>query len=106
VRALKAWREGRPPFGRALVFGTSSDRPDGLNNLTKRRLRKLEDKAGIPPYGGLRHYRISSWLQAGLEPAHVQKLAGHAALALTLSVYADLIPRGDDHRRVVDAELG
>jgi integrase len=59
VRALRAWRVAQPALitkdehgneirrPRAMVFGTRSDRPDGLGNLTGRVLEPLQLSAGV-----------------------------------------------------------
>jgi integrase len=106
ARALREWRLAQPG-GRSLVFGTARDKPDTLGNLTKRMLAPLERTAGVPHYGwhGLRHHRISSWLKAGLDPKHVQTLAGHAGLTMTMNVYGHFLPTDDADQRVAAAEL-
>jgi integrase len=105
VRAVKEWRLAQPP-GRALAFGTASDRPDMLGNLQRRLLDPLCVAAGVPRYTwhALRHYAISSWLAAGIDLKTVQAWAGHATLAMTLDTYGHLIPRTDDHQRIAAAE--
>jgi integrase len=107
ARALKEWRLAQPP-GRALVFGTAADKPDVLGNLQRRLLSPLEARAGIRRYGwhALRHYAISAWLAAGIDPKTAQHWAGHATLALTLDTYGHMIPRVDDHARIAAAERG
>ena len=107
TRALKEWRLAQPP-GRALVFGTASDRPDMLGNLQRRLLTPLCAAAGAPRYSwhSLRHYAISSWLASGIDLKTAQHWAGHATLALTLDTYGHLIPRTDDHARIAAAERG
>ena len=106
ARALKVWRLAQPA-GRSLVFGTAADKPDVLGNLQRRLLSPLEARAGIRHYGwhAFRHYAISAWLAAAIDPKRVQKWAGHATLTLTLDTYGHMIPRADDHARIADAEL-
>lgn len=127
ARALREWKLAQPP-GRALVFGTASDRPDMLSNLQRRLLAPLQVRASIvePVIDGagksvldengkpkmqakyawhaLRHYAISSWLASGVDLKTAQTWAGHATLALTLDTYGHLIPRTDDHARIAAAE--
>jgi integrase len=105
VQALREWRLAQPP-GRALLFGTGTDRPDMRNNLQRRLLTPLCALAGVPRYTwhGLRHYAISSWLAAHIDLKTVQHWAGHATLAMTLDTYGHLIPRDDDHQRIAAAE--
>jgi integrase len=103
--ALKAWKLAQAP-GRALVFGTGTDRPDMLGNLQHRLLEPLCTAAGVPRYTwhSLRHYAISSWLAALIDIKTVQHWAGHTTLAMTLDTYGHLIPRTDDHQRIAAAE--
>jgi integrase len=105
VRALKEWRIAQPP-GRSLVFGTATDRPDMLSNLQRRLLTPLCAAAGAKRYGwhSLRHFAISAWLAAGIDPKTSQTWAGHGSLTLTLNTYGHVIPRPDDHQRIAAAE--
>lgn len=50
----------------------------------------------------LRHFAVSCWIEAGLQPKAVQTFAGHSTLAMTMSVYGHLFP-SDDHGRAMDA---
>jgi integrase len=105
ARALREWKLAQPP-GRTLVFGTASDRPDMLGNLTRRLLAPLEAAAGVRRYGwhSLRHYAVSAWLRSGIDPKTAQLWAGHATLALTFDTYGHAIPSPDDHARIAAAE--
>jgi integrase len=107
AQALRAWKLAQPP-GRALVFGTGTDRPDSLPNILRRVLEPALAAAGVRRYGlhSFRHYAVSSWLAAGIDLKQCQRWAGHATLALTLDTYGDLLPRRDDHQRIADAERG
>ena len=77
-----------------------------LGNLQKRLLTPLCAAAGRPRYSWhrLRHYAISAWLAASIDPKTVQTWAGHRTLTLTLGTYGHLIPRPDDHQRIAAAE--
>jgi integrase len=105
AQALREWRLAQPP-GRALVFGTAKDRPDMLGNLQRRLLTPLAAKAGVPRYSwhGLRHYAVSAWLASGIDPKTAQSWAGHSTLMLTIDTYGHLVPRADDHARILAAE--
>jgi integrase len=46
AKALKAWKLAQP-HGRALLFGTGTDRPDMLGNLQHRLLSPLQIEAGV-----------------------------------------------------------
>ncbi len=97
VKALKEWKLAQPA-GRELVFGTGSDRPDGLPNLQRRVVEPLLAKTGVKHYGlhAFRHFAISSWLKTcGGDFKAVQVRAGHATLALTLDTYGHLLDAND-----------
>ena len=134
VEALRAWKVAQPPIvtkdedgsearrPRKLVFGTASDRPDGLPNIHRRligpamvkagvalpvldgRSKPVVDKDGKPvmrpkykrPLHCLRHFAISSWLKTcNGDFKAVQTRAGHATLALTLDTYGHLLDAND-----------
>jgi integrase len=50
---------------------------------------------------GLRHFAVSTWIEAGLTPKTVQTFAGHASLQVTMDRYGHLFP-SDDHKRAMD----
>jgi integrase len=106
AKALKEWRLAQP-HGRALVFGTASDKPDMLGNLQRRLLTPLCVAARVPRYSwhALRHYAVSAWLASRIDPKTVQHWAGHSTLMLTLDTYGHMIPRPDDHQRIAVAEM-
>lgn len=45
----------------------------------------------------LRHFAISSWIEAGLAPKVVQKYAGHSSLAVTMDRYTHVFKSADHH---------
>lgn len=49
----------------------------------------------------LRHFAISSWIEAGLSPKTVQTFAGHASMQTTLDRYGHLFP-SDSHWAAMD----
>jgi integrase len=105
VQALRSWKLEQPP-GRALVFGTSSDRPETLPNIRARLLSPTIAKAGVRWYGlhSFRHYAISAWLRTcGGDFKVAQVWAGHSTLTMTLDRYGHLLPAS---KRTADAELG
>jgi integrase len=102
--ALREWRLAQPP-GRTLVFGNASDRATRLESLQPSVVDPVMKRAGLSySLHKLRHYAISAWLAAGIDPKTVQNWAGHATLALTLDTYGHMIPRADDHARIAAAE--
>jgi integrase len=57
----------------------------------------------------LRHYAISTWIEAGLAPKVVQKYAGHSTLAVTMDRYTHVFKSADHHTamdQVAEAMLG
>jgi integrase len=49
----------------------------------------------------LRHFAVSCWIEAGLQPKTVQTFAGHSSLAVTMDRYGHLF-KSDDHARIMD----
>lgn len=49
----------------------------------------------------LRHFAVSTWIEAGLAPKTVQTYAGHSSMAVTTDRYGHLFPR-DEHRDAMD----
>ena len=54
---------------------------------------------------GLRHFAISTWIEAGLSPKTVQTFAGHSSLHMTMDRYGHLF-KSDDHKRAMDKIAG
>jgi integrase len=63
---------------------------DGLRNAMLRACRLAE----IPTYSphDLRHRRITLWHHAGVATKVIQERVGHARAAITLDVYAHVMP--------------
>jgi integrase len=119
VRALKEWKLAQPPIvtkddegneikrPRKLVFGTATDRPDGLANLQRRLVEPVLAKAKVKHYGlhAWRHFAISSWLKTcNGDLKAVQTRAGHATLALTLDTYGHLLDKAGEGDHIAAAE--
>ncbi|WP_420882153.1 tyrosine-type recombinase/integrase [Rhizobium gallicum] len=49
----------------------------------------------------LRHFAVSTWIEAGLRPKAVQTLAGHASYAITMDRYGHLFP-SENHKDAFD----
>ncbi len=102
---IKALRLLRKSTNRTLVFGTSEDTPTEYGNLVRRMWQPLQVRAGVVNDQGeakfsgqhcLRHF-FASWCinskkrgGRALPPKEVQKLMGHATLAMTMDTYAKL----------------
>lgn len=105
VRRLKAWR-ARTKFSGAddLVFPAAGGGHVDHRNLSSRQWRPLLARAakkagrGFQPFGwhALRHFAISTWIEAGYPPKKVQTWAGHSALAVTMDRYGHLFPDAHD----------
>jgi integrase len=53
----------------------------------------------------LRHFAISTWIEAGMAPKTVQTFAGHSSLQVTMDRYGHLF-RSDDHKLAMDGIAG
>jgi integrase len=86
-----------------LIFTNSHGHHIGHDNLVKRRFLPLFEATKIARFNwhGLRHFAVSTWIEAGLVPKTVQTFAGHASLQVTMDRYGHLFPN-DDHRRAMD----
>ena len=60
--------------------------------LVKRHFQPLAAKAGVhvDNWHSLRHFAVSTWIEAGFSPKTVQTFAGHSALEVTMSRYGHL----------------
>jgi integrase len=86
-----------------LIFTNSHGHHVGHDNVVKRRFLPLFQVTKTAPFNwhGLRHFAVSTWIEAGLAPKTVQTFAGHASLQVTMDRYGHLFP-SDDHRRAMD----
>jgi integrase len=104
IAALKAWKV-RSKFSKSgdLIFPNQQGGHIGHDNLIKRRFLPLFDAVGVKRFNwhGLRHYAVSTWIEAGLTPKTVQTFSGHASLQVTMDRYGHLFP-SDDHRKAMD----
>ncbi|RWC04221.1 MAG: site-specific integrase [Mesorhizobium sp.] len=113
VAALKEWRL-RSKFSKDddLVFPNTLGGFTPHTRMMKRKFRPLladvaakekEEGRKFVPFGwhGLRHFAISTWIEAGLQPKTVQTFAGHSTLAVTMDRYGHMFP-SDDHKSVMD----
>jgi integrase len=73
--------------------------------------KRLDQKHQADPNGfpkvkkfrwhALRHFAVSTWIEAGLSPKTVQTFAGHSTMAMTMDRYGHLF-KSDDHGRLMD----
>ncbi len=101
---LKAWKV-KSKFSKPeeLVFPNQQGGYVGHDNLIKRRFMPLFTACGVKCFNwhGLRHFAVSTWIEAGMAPKTLQTFAGHASLQVTMDRYGHLFP-SDDHKRAMD----
>jgi integrase len=114
---LKEWKL-RSTFKKPgdLVFPNKRGTYVGHDNMVKRQFLPLfdvaadkhqEDPAKHPVverfnWHALRHYAVSTWIEAGLAPKTVQTFAGHSSLQVTMDRYGHMF-KSDDHKMAMDA---
>jgi integrase len=86
-------REGIIPAG--LLFTTKTGKPFDPDLLTKRYLRPLLDKAGLPlvSFHDLRHSFATLHLANGTDVKTLQQMLGHKSAAITLDTYSHFVPQ-------------
>ncbi|MDB9704108.1 site-specific integrase [Rhodospirillales bacterium] len=108
IRYLKEWKL-RLKFksNDDLVFQNRVGRFMCHDNMVKRRYKPTLEAAGVSGinWHSLRHYAISTWIEAGLAPKTVQTFAGHSSLAVTMDRYGHLFP-SDNHKAAMDVIAG
>jgi integrase len=114
---LKAWKlKSKFKAPEDLIFPNDEGNHINHDNLVKRRFGPLFDSLEVahradptrsppPPrrfnWHALRHFAISSWIEAGCAPKTVQTFAGHASLQVTMDRYGHLFPH-EDHKKAMD----
>ncbi len=116
IVALKEWKL-KSKFNMAddLVFPNALGEYESHDNMVKReyltlfddldRLHKedAEKHQKIPYFNwhALRHFGISMWIKANLNPKTIQTFAGHSSLQVTMDRYGHIFT-GEDHRKAMD----
>jgi integrase len=114
---LKAWKlKSKFKAPEDLIFPNDEGNHINHDNLVKRRFGPLFEnlevahqadptRSPLPPrrfnWHALRHFAISSWIEAGCAPKTVQTFAGHASLQVTMDRYGHLFPH-EDHKKAMD----
>jgi len=114
---LKAWKlKSNFKTPDDLIFPNHEGNHISHDNLVKRCFNPLFDKLEAsheedpmrfpaPPrrfnWHALRHFAVSSWIEAGFTPKTVQTFAGHASLQITMDRYGHLFP-SEDHKNAMD----
>jgi integrase len=104
VASLAAYKEGsKYKRDDDFIFPDARGGFTRHTNQMKRLWNPLIQAAGIEAIGwhALRHFAVSTWIEAGLQPKAVQTLAGHASYAITMNRYGHLFP-SDDHQSAFD----
>lgn len=117
LKELRSWKDAAKLKGSDdLVFPNTKGGFLDHKNVLKREFRPLmnavADKAKkegrkFKPFNwhALRHFAISLWIEAGLQPKTIQTFAGHSTLALTMTRYGHMFP-SDSHRNIMDQISG
>lgn len=118
VQLLKEWRL-RTRFSKKddLVFPNKHGNFSNHDNFVKRKWYPLFEKIEEASLTGsarpterfnwhaLRHFAISTWIEADLSPKTVQTFAGHSSLQVTMDRYGHLF-RSDETARAMDEIAG
>lgn len=111
---LKAWKEkATKSEANDLIFPNGRGNHIDHRNMLEREFKPLmelavakakETKVKFKPFRwhSLRHFAISTWIEAGFQPKVIQVMAGHATLAVTMDIYGGLFP-SEDRRNVMDS---
>ena len=86
------------------VFVNKNGRHVCHDNFVKRRFKPALNRAGLSPHvnwHSLRHFAISTWIEAGLAPKTIMTFAGHTSIQLTMDRYGHMFP-SDDHQVVMN----
>jgi len=88
-----------------LVFTTDTGSPINPSDLRRRSFALLLKRAGLPHmrFHDLRHTCATLLMLRGVYPKFVQKLLGHATIAMTLDTYSHFLPSmGDQTVRAME----
>jgi integrase len=108
VRLLKEWKlRSKFKENTDLIFPNRAGHHMCHDNLIKRQYNPMKEEAGVTGnnWHSLRHFAVSTWIEAGLAPKTIQTFAGHSSLAVTMDRYGHLFP-SDDHKVAMDAIAG
>jgi integrase len=92
----------------ALVFCQPNGKPLHGHNITRRDLREVLKRAKVPRlrFHDLRHAHASHLLKQGVPVKVVQERLGHATPAVTLGIYAHVLPHMQEQAaRQLEAQL-
>ncbi|MGB4106606.1 MAG: tyrosine-type recombinase/integrase [Alphaproteobacteria bacterium] len=103
---LKKWKLRCPKGPLGLAFPNWQGRPESGQNVSRRALRTLQERACIIQKGAplkytlkdLRHIRASLEIDNNANPLEIKKLMGHSSIDVTMNVYGHLFPEHDKNR--------
>ena len=124
VRVLKEWKvRSKHSKPNDLAFPNKRGGYTGHDNMVKRQFYPAceaatlgdsavvgQDKDGQPitrfkpsiSWHALRHFAVSCWIEAGLQPKTVQTFAGHSSIQVTMDRYGHLF-KSEDHKKAMDS---
>jgi integrase len=106
--SLKKWRlKSKYSNDDDFIFPNQKGHHTCHDNLIKRRYKPTLIAAEVFDinWHSLRHFAVSTWIEAGLAPKTIQTFAGHSSLSVTMDRYGHLFP-SDDHKAAMDAIAG
>ena len=117
VAELKVWRlRARFPGVDDLVFPSTKGSYRNHNSMMRHKwkplVKTLLDAYARDPklmseqpvytnWHSLRHFAISTWIEAGFTPKEIQTFAGHTSLQMTMDRYGHMFPT-TGHREAMD----
>lgn len=104
INALREWQlQSNYSASEDYVFANRRGRHICHDNLIKRRFKPALEQAEVSgvTWHSLRHFAISTWIEAGLTPKTVMTFAGHSSIQVTMDRYGHLFP-SDDHQTAMD----
>jgi integrase len=117
ILLLKEWKlRTKRKKPEELVFPNKRGWYTSHDNMIKRKFLPLFDLLAAnhrqdptqhpePParfnWRALRHFAVSCWIEAGLNPKTVQTFAGHSSLQVTMDRYGHLF-KSDDQKKAMD----
>lgn len=108
IRLLKEWKlRSKFKGDDDLIFPNQSGRHTCHDNMIKRRYKPTLKAVGVSGinWHSLRHFAVSTWIEAGLAPKTIQAFSGHSSLQVTMDRYGHLFP-SEDHKRAMDQIAG
>ncbi len=97
----------RPHSKSKYVFITKEGTP--LRNNLLRNFKATVKRAGIDPEGlnihSLRHTFVTHLIRSGANTKVVQRLSGHRSIAITMNIYAEVLPE-DERDAIMSVPYG